>query len=253
MQQEEKATVIGESTFVTGSLSGDEDLTVLGRVEGSISLSQTLFVAESGTVKADVVVDDAVISGIVVGNVTATNSVQVTETGRLLGDLRAPRIMIVAGARVRGQVDMSGTGDGQRERDAAAEVRAQQRGAHGRFERLGLPARRPMPQAPTVARASQPAHTGAQASGQTNVQSGVHQRDAHAPYGEAQQRNAGQVRPARPSHHTPPARPQQAGAEDRQQDDGQHDEVQAMAQAHAGPRRAVSSHNKKRAAARRRD
>ena len=72
--QQDKATVIGESIFVSGHLSGDEDLTVLGRVEGTISLSQTLYVAESGIVKANVAVDDAVISGVVVGNVTATTS-----------------------------------------------------------------------------------------------------------------------------------------------------------------------------------
>lgn len=106
MTDSAQSTIVGESILITGNLHGDEDLTILGRVEGSISLSKTLIVAESGVVKAEITVRNAVVSGIVVGNITATDSVQVTESGRLVGDLRAPRIIITAGARVRGQVDM---------------------------------------------------------------------------------------------------------------------------------------------------
>ena len=106
MTDSAQSTIVGESILITGNLSGDEDLTILGRVEGSISLSKTLIIDESGVVKAEISVRNAVVSGIVVGNITATDSVQVTESGRLVGDLRAPRIIIKPGARVRGQVDM---------------------------------------------------------------------------------------------------------------------------------------------------
>ena len=101
-----ESTIVGETILITGNLSGDEDLTVLGRVEGSIALTRTLNVSESGIVKAEITVRNAVVSGVVVGNITASDSVQVTETGRLVGDLKAPRVIITAGARVRGQVDM---------------------------------------------------------------------------------------------------------------------------------------------------
>jgi hypothetical protein len=57
-------------------------------------------------VKADVTVKNAVISGVVVGNVTATDSVQLTAEGRMVGDLAAPRVIIVDGASFRGRVDM---------------------------------------------------------------------------------------------------------------------------------------------------
>lgn len=227
--QDEQATTIGESIFVTGALSGHEDLTVLGRVEGTIHLSKTLFVAESGIVKADVAVDDAVISGIVVGNVTATNSVQITETGRLLGDLRAPRIIVVAGARVRGQVDMSSAksaaGKIPRPEQAGTQSHSTSsatsvsRNAHGRFERLSLPARRPMPQAPAMHRQQPQSHATSQQS--------------------AAEAHAGQAHKARSTE--PTAR--------RGQNEG---EEPVHEHAHAS-RRPVSAHNKKRAAARRRD
>ncbi|MEM6732723.1 MAG: polymer-forming cytoskeletal protein, partial [Myxococcota bacterium] len=92
--------------LVRGNLQGDEDLTVLGRVEGSVELTRTLIVENGGIVKADVEVRNAVISGIVVGNITASDSVEITESGRVVGDISSPRVLIVDGARFRGLVDM---------------------------------------------------------------------------------------------------------------------------------------------------
>jgi len=107
------ATVIGESILISGNLEGDEDLTIRGRVEGSVRLNRTLIVEASGIVKADVTVKDAIISGVVVGNVNASDSVQITAEGRMVGDLSAPRVIIVDGASFRGRVDM-GDLDGSR-------------------------------------------------------------------------------------------------------------------------------------------
>ena len=116
------ATEIGESILISGSLEGDEDLTVRGRVEGNVRLTRTLIVEASGVVKADVTVKDAVISGVVVGNVTASDSVQITAEGRMVGDISSPRVIIVDGASFRGRVDM---GDVDAERPANATPRPQ--------------------------------------------------------------------------------------------------------------------------------
>ena len=227
MQREEAATVIGESLLVTGQLSGDQDMTVLGRVEGTIQLSRTLYVDVGGIVKADVEVANAVISGIVVGNVTASQSVQVTETGRLVGDLRAPRIVIVAGARVRGQVEMSADGARHRELPASAQAGTQlsapaghkavlsaaqkaaqanaamvARSSSGRFERLSLPQRRPMA-APSVAvrRTAEPVATPkAHASASANAAAASGGRE-HAGAASAPKRSS---RPKRRGSHRRP-------------------------------------------------
>ena len=103
---EPHVTVIGDSVRVRGHLSGDEDLHVLGRVDGRIELQRTLVVAPSGIVKAEVVVKNAVVSGVVVGNISASESVELTREGRMVGDISAPRVIIVDGASFRGMVDM---------------------------------------------------------------------------------------------------------------------------------------------------
>lgn len=102
----EGATVIGESVKIQGTLSGDEDLHILGRVDGRIELQRTLVVAQSGIVKAEVSVKNAIISGVVVGNVHASESIEITKEGRMVGDVFAPRVIIVDGASFRGNVDM---------------------------------------------------------------------------------------------------------------------------------------------------
>jgi cytoskeletal protein CcmA (bactofilin family) len=99
-------TIIGESILVKGNLEGDEDLTIQGRVEGAINLTQTLIVEPSGIVKAEVSVANVVISGVVVGNLSASDSVEITESGKMLGDIQAPRVIINEGALFKGQVDM---------------------------------------------------------------------------------------------------------------------------------------------------
>ena len=99
-------TVIGPSILISGKLTGDEDLTVRGRVEGELSLNRTLIVESSGVVKANVTVKNAVVSGVVVGNIQASESVELTQEGRMVGDIRAPRVIIVDGASFRGRVDM---------------------------------------------------------------------------------------------------------------------------------------------------
>jgi cytoskeletal protein CcmA (bactofilin family) len=100
------STVIGESILINGSLNGDEDLTVRGRVEGTLTLTKTLVVEPTGIVKAEVQVKNCIIAGVVVGNVTASESVEITKEGRMVGDINAPRVIIVDGASFRGRVDM---------------------------------------------------------------------------------------------------------------------------------------------------
>jgi cytoskeletal protein CcmA (bactofilin family) len=111
------STIIGESILISGSLNGDEDLTVRGRVEGTLTLTKTLVVEPTGVVKAEVQVKNCVIAGTIVGNVTASESVELTKEGRMVGDIQAPRVIIVDGASFRGRIDM-GEVDVEAERES---------------------------------------------------------------------------------------------------------------------------------------
>ena len=103
--------VIGSKVQLKGELHGAEAVLVEGTIEGSIRLTAELRVAPGGTVRADVTAHTVVVAGEVIGDCHATERVVLEATGRLTGNIRAPRIVISEGASFRGTSDMSARGD----------------------------------------------------------------------------------------------------------------------------------------------
>jgi cytoskeletal protein CcmA (bactofilin family) len=99
--------VIGPRVHLKGELNGAEAVVVEGSVEGTVKLTAELRVAVGGSVKADVTAQTLVIAGEVVGDCHATERVVIEASGRLTGNIRAPRIVIAEGATFRGTSDMS--------------------------------------------------------------------------------------------------------------------------------------------------
>src|ERR1700690_3403354 len=106
-------TAIGPTIVIKGKLKSDEDLIVRGRIEAEISSTKALFIENSGVIKANVSVKSAKISGVVVGNITAEERIEIAPDGRVVGDLLAPRIIISDGAAFRGRIDMQNFEEGR--------------------------------------------------------------------------------------------------------------------------------------------
>ena len=100
-----QAALISEATCIQGSIRGATDLIVHGRIEGQIQIDRGLFVQPTGVVKADVVAESVVVQGVLVGNVVASQSVQITAEGRVVGNVSAPRFSMAEGALYRGHVE----------------------------------------------------------------------------------------------------------------------------------------------------
>jgi len=100
--------VIGSKTTIKGEITGDEEVLVEGVMEGQIRISRDLKVGAGGTVRATVDALSVVVSGELVGDCHATSRVEIQPTGRLTGNIRAPKIVIAEGAMFKGNSDMSG-------------------------------------------------------------------------------------------------------------------------------------------------
>jgi cytoskeletal protein CcmA (bactofilin family) len=102
---------IGKSVVIKGELNGSEDLTIEGHVDGKIELREhVLTIGPNGKIKAQVFAKAVVVLGEVTGNVTATEKVDIRDSGSVDGDIVAPRVAIAEGAHFRGSVDMQRAG-----------------------------------------------------------------------------------------------------------------------------------------------
>ncbi len=106
MATSEASTVIGESIAIHGNVQGDDDLSVRGRVEGTVTVTKALVIEAGAVVKAEIQARTCLISGAVVGNVTAADSVEITKDGRMVGDITARRVILADGASFRGRIEM---------------------------------------------------------------------------------------------------------------------------------------------------
>jgi cytoskeletal protein CcmA (bactofilin family) len=112
--------LIGPKTMIKGDVTGDEDVTVEGTIEGQVRISRDLRVAPGGTVRATVEAQSVVVSGEVIGDCAASQRVEIQASGRLTGNIRAPRIVIAEGAVFKGNSDMSPRKDDRKDKAAAS-------------------------------------------------------------------------------------------------------------------------------------
>ena len=103
------AAWISKAVVVTGHVVCFEDLTIDGRVEGTIELgNHSLTIGVGAGVKANLVAKNITISGTVTGNILATDKVDLLATGSVDGDVTTPVFAMADGAVLIGRVDTQG-------------------------------------------------------------------------------------------------------------------------------------------------
>jgi cytoskeletal protein CcmA (bactofilin family) len=99
---------VGKSVIFKGTLISSEDMTIDGKVEGTIEVrDQVLTVGPDADIRAGIIAGTVTIHGAVTGNIRASEKIEIRSTGHIQGDLVAPRIHIADGAVVCGRVDTS--------------------------------------------------------------------------------------------------------------------------------------------------
>jgi len=107
-------TIIGKGTKIEGNMDVAQSLRIDGSFKGSLNTSDTLIVGATGELtEVTLKVKNAIIGGMVKGNVTASNKVTLESTSRLEGDLTAKLLVIEEGALFTGNC-RSGDGAGTR-------------------------------------------------------------------------------------------------------------------------------------------
>lgn len=105
---------VGKSVIFKGQLISSEDITLDGRVEGTIEVrDHRLTVGPDAEIQADIIAKTVDVLGSVSGSIIAHDKVEIRETGSIEGDIVSPRLVMADGAILRGRVETSTRGAGQ--------------------------------------------------------------------------------------------------------------------------------------------
>jgi cytoskeletal protein CcmA (bactofilin family) len=100
---------IGQGVVIEGKIMSAQDLRIDGKVEGTIEVGDHgLILGAGAAVKANLTARTILISGAVIGNVTATERIDLHASGSVEGDISTPRLVMVDGAVVKGKVATRG-------------------------------------------------------------------------------------------------------------------------------------------------
>ena len=104
----EKTAMIGKGISISGDVRADSNLRVEGVVEGrGVQSAHDVEVAETGRVTANISAKVVRIAGEVSGDIAGSEKVVIARSGRVQGNIVAPRVQLEDGALFRGSIDMN--------------------------------------------------------------------------------------------------------------------------------------------------
>ncbi len=100
--------IIGPGIIINGDISGEENLIVKGRVDGKIVLnSNEVTIDTSANVTASISAKTVQVTGTVNGDITGNEKVVISKSGKVQGNIVAPRVILEDGAVFKGSIDMN--------------------------------------------------------------------------------------------------------------------------------------------------
>lgn len=100
-------TIVAATMRIEGELKSNGNVTIDGAVIGKVHTTQSLTVGINAEIDADVIALSATISGVLRGNVNVKNSVIITETGKIIGNINCGNLVIREGGYFSGNCRMT--------------------------------------------------------------------------------------------------------------------------------------------------
>ncbi|RTZ76417.1 MAG: cell shape determination protein CcmA [Gammaproteobacteria bacterium] len=102
------ATVLGPDSSVEGDLSFGGGMHLDGKIHGNVTglpdTRSTLIVSQSGRIEGNVIVENLVLDGTIVGDVHVCNRVELAPGARVTGTVHYQLLEMAMGAEVNGQL-----------------------------------------------------------------------------------------------------------------------------------------------------
>jgi cytoskeletal protein CcmA (bactofilin family) len=107
LEDEDFDTILAADIDFNGMLNFEKPFLIRGRLSGEIVSQVLLVIDEEAVVEANINASRVVIRGSVKGDVTATGKVEVTITGKLVGNVTAPEVFMESGCVFNGRCTMT--------------------------------------------------------------------------------------------------------------------------------------------------
>lgn len=104
-------TIVGATVKIEGDLVSEGDIKIDGLVTGKIKTTKNLYVGPMAKIEADVEAQNAMLSGIVKGDIDVKESLVIHETGKVSGNITCGRLAVAEGAHFSGSCTMSETAE----------------------------------------------------------------------------------------------------------------------------------------------
>jgi cytoskeletal protein CcmA (bactofilin family) len=103
-------SIIASDMTIIGDLETEGVVRIEGRIRGTVRASNQVLVTQGAVIEGDLHTHEAVIAGQVHGAIHAKERVELQATAEVSGDILTPRIAIVEGGKVSGEVKMELSG-----------------------------------------------------------------------------------------------------------------------------------------------
>lgn len=98
--------VVGRDITMSGDITACDKLFVEGQIDATMKDGRDLYVAETGTFRGHVTVDEAEVAGVVEGELVVRQRLTVRASGRVSGTVRYGEIAIEVGGVIAGDVNV---------------------------------------------------------------------------------------------------------------------------------------------------
>lgn len=103
---ESNSTVLGNETSFKGTMRFNDSLKIDGFFEGNIESEGALYIEKGAEVRAQIKVGTIIVGGKVIGNIEASEKLEMLETGKIFGNIRTPNLKVAEGVEFDGECEM---------------------------------------------------------------------------------------------------------------------------------------------------
>ena len=101
-----KTSYFGKCLSIHGDITGEDNLQIDCKIEGSIALNSDIEINKSAIINGNIKARSISCSGVIKGDITAANKLSLDKTAKVTGKIKTPSLSMSEGAVFDGEMQM---------------------------------------------------------------------------------------------------------------------------------------------------